>query len=225
MPDRIPSHLADLLAAESSAPREQAWQQFVGQYSRLVFSVAKSLGGTYDESMDRYAFILEQLKRADCKRLRGYTPVAHAKFTTWLVAVCRRLCMDEYRNKYGRARSGSDVIVLQTRRSLAQSLLATRELHAIASPARAADDDLETRELHEQLTRCLDELSPADRLLIKLRFEDGLSAAEIAPVLGIPTAFHVYRRLKPLLARLRVALTHGHPAAQTGGARPLHVAE
>jgi DNA-directed RNA polymerase specialized sigma subunit len=45
-----------------------------------------------------------------------------------------------------------------------------------------------------------------DRLLLKLRFDDGLSAPEIARLLGFPTPFHVYRRLNALYARLRGGL-------------------
>jgi DNA-directed RNA polymerase specialized sigma subunit len=40
-------------------------------------------------------------------------------------------------------------------------------------------------------------------LLLTLRFEDELSAAEIADILGMPSQFHVYRRLKVILAGLK----------------------
>ena len=46
----------------------------------------------------------------------------------------------------------------------------------------------------------------ADRLLIKLRFDDDLSAREIAGLVGLPTPFHVYRRLNALLGQLRRVL-------------------
>jgi hypothetical protein len=42
--------------------------------------------------------------------------------------------------------------------------------------------------------------------LIKLRFDDGLSAAAIAEFMRFPTPFHVYRRLTHVLDALRRAL-------------------
>ena len=53
------------------------------------------------------------------------------------------------------------------------------------------------------LDSVLGTLDPADRLLIKLRFEDDLSAREIALVLQMPSAFHVYRRLAVVYTSLR----------------------
>jgi RNA polymerase sigma factor (sigma-70 family) len=223
MPERLPSDLARLLAADSSAARDGAWHEFVQQHSRLILSVARSLGGSYDAIMDRYAFILEQLRRDDCRRLRAYTPDSRARFTTWLVVVCRRLCMDEHRSKFGRARAGSDVIRLQTRRSLVESLFSTRELEAVAASDPQPDAEWETRSLQDAMQAHLARLDARDRLMIKLRFEDDLSAAAIARVMHIPTPFHVYRRLKQVLTSLRTVLEAG--AAQSQPARPLDIAE
>jgi DNA-directed RNA polymerase specialized sigma subunit len=41
---------------------------------------------------------------------------------------------------------------------------------------------------------------------LRLRFDDELSAQEIAHLLGFSSAFHVYRRVNALLARLRRSL-------------------
>jgi DNA-directed RNA polymerase specialized sigma subunit len=57
------------------------------------------------------------------------------------------------------------------------------------------------------LATALAGLEPRDRLLLKLRFEDNLSAREIAGVLRYQTPFHVYRRINALLATLRTELT------------------
>ena len=61
-------------------------------------------------------------------------------------------------------------------------------------------------ELHHVLEAAVARLAPADRVLLKLRFEDELPAREIAAVLRLPTVFHVYRRLNALLTELRVTL-------------------
>ena len=53
--------------------------------------------------MDGYAHVLERLREHDCRRLRGYAPDGRTKFTTWLVVVARRLCLDFHRHRYGRS--------------------------------------------------------------------------------------------------------------------------
>lgn len=222
MPDQVPSHLARLLEATGDAARDAAWQRFIDEYSRLILSVARSLGGPYDAIMDRYVFTLDHLERDDFRKLRGYCADPRAKFTTWLVVVCRRICLDEHRSKYGRARAGADIIRLQTRRSLTESLASAIDLETIAAPDEPADVALETRERRERLEQCLSRLVPADRLLIRLRFEDDLSAAQIAKVLHMATPFHVYRRLNRLLADLRTALVIG-AGAQKDAARPFNL--
>ena len=52
----------------------------------------------------------------------------------------------------------------------------------------------------------MSDLTPRERLLLALRFEDELSASRIASVLELPTPFHVYRYLNAVLSRLRAAL-------------------
>jgi RNA polymerase sigma factor (sigma-70 family) len=94
-----------------------------------------------------------------------------------------------------------------------QRLARRRLLDLTVSPievAELADDgrdspevQIRTAELHAALDSALAHLAPADRVLLKLRFEDSLSAQEIASALGWPTPFHVYRRLNALYADLR----------------------
>jgi DNA-directed RNA polymerase specialized sigma24 family protein len=61
-------------------------------------------------------------------------------------------------------------------------------------------------ELRDALQRALDTLDPADRLLLRLRFEDGLSVPLVAKALGVASPFPLYRRLEKLLGALREAL-------------------
>jgi RNA polymerase sigma factor (sigma-70 family) len=159
--------------------------------------------------MDGYAYVLEAL-REDCyRRLRAYTPDPRTRFTTWPVVVTRRLLLDHQRRRYGRPRSTDDARRAEhaTRRRLEDLIAAEVDPDRVASPAADSPDaELRRRELAEALRRALDELDPADRLLLALRFEDDRPAREIARIVGLPTVFHVYRRLGTVLAALRRAL-------------------
>jgi RNA polymerase sigma factor (sigma-70 family) len=163
--------------------------------------------------MDGYAYLLEQLRRDDFRRLRGYVDDAATKFTTWLVVVARRMYLDYLRSRYGRppgaGAPGNRARAL--RRQLVDLLV--EELDASGRSDPAAADDPESRlrasELTRALTGALAALEPRDRLLLGLRFDEALPAREIARVMGFPTPFHVYRRLNALLASLRAALQRG----------------
>ena len=201
----FPPELSSLLHADDSTARQAAWQRFVATYSRLLLHTARALHSDYDAAMDGYAYLLEQLQRDDFGRLRAYTPEARSKFTTWLVVVARRICVDRLREKYGR--SGETRAV---RRRLVDLLTDELDPHTTADPSpRNPESELRTRELTRALTGAVSCLEPRDRLLLKLRFEDELSAREIGQLLHFPTPFHVYRRLNGILAELKASLERG----------------
>jgi RNA polymerase sigma factor (sigma-70 family) len=201
----IPAVVERLLAAGRGASREADWSAFVEEYSRLILHVARSQGGTYDAAMDRYAYVLEQLRREDFRRLRGYVADGRGKFTTWLVIVARRLCFDEGRARYGRLR-GADPEIHRQRRNLAELVGDEVELEGIASADAGPEQELRMSELHDELNAALAQLDPSDRLLLRLRLQDEVAVAEIARILSLPSVFHVYRRLNRVLAQLRSAL-------------------
>jgi RNA polymerase sigma factor (sigma-70 family) len=205
-----PFELAALLHARTPSERDTAWERLVANHTGLLLKVARSFGGDRDQVMERYAFILEKCREADFRRLRAFDPAGGAAFSTWLVVIAQRLCHDHHRALYGRRRDASDDPQARDARALRRALVeSVGEPDTERLPA-AADDapDVTTirAERAEILRTALGALTPRERLLLALRFEDDLSAARIAQVLGIPTPFHVYRQLNAVLMRLRAAL-------------------
>jgi DNA-directed RNA polymerase specialized sigma subunit len=80
---------------------------------------------------------------------------------------------------------------------------------ALRDPAEEMDE----RDRRTALRHAVAKLAPGDQLLIRLRFEQGLTAREIAPLLGLPTQFHVYRRLETICGIVRDQLSGGAPSA------------
>jgi len=206
----VPQVLARLLEAADDSARDSAWKAFLAEYSRLLIYVTRRTTPDYDSSMDAYAFVLEKLREHDARRLRGYASDGRGKFTTWLVVVSRRLCLDHHRQRYGRtglAESDEDISARAARRRLVD--LATSDVDNVLA-AHATDDDPDSELRRGELERALDvavtELPAPDRLLLRLRFHDGLSGAEIASLLHFASPFHVYRRLNHLLSGLRQRL-------------------
>jgi RNA polymerase sigma factor (sigma-70 family) len=208
----LPATLLTLLAAEEESQREAAWAEFADQYQRLLIRIARDASSDYDGTMERYAYILEGLRKDDFRRLRQYASDNRGKFTTWMVVVARRLCADYRRAIYGRARRSltGDARVVdrqEARRRLTELVVAELNPQIMADTAQHdAEAVLRRRELSSALSMALSELNTTEQLLLKLRFEDGLPAREIASILGMPTAFHVYRQVTQCLKRLRFAL-------------------
>jgi RNA polymerase sigma factor (sigma-70 family) len=206
-----PSELVALLAARDDAQRDAAWDAFVARYSRLLLLIAREFGGTYDDAMDRYAVILARLREDDFRRLRVWASDRRSALTTWLGVIARRTSLDELRRRYGRRGEANErQEVRQQRRRLAD--LVTEELlpemdspdaHGAVAPAEL---ELRRAELRERLATSVNELPTVDQLLLTLRFRDERTASDIARILGLPTAFHVYRRLGRVASQLRDAL-------------------
>lgn len=107
--DALPAALTRLLDARDPGGEDTAWREFVVTYSTLLLQVARSTATTRDAAMDTYTFVLEQLREQQCRRLRAYVARDGARFSTWLIVVAKRLCVDFHRRRYGRPQGTTDV--------------------------------------------------------------------------------------------------------------------
>jgi len=205
---RLPPVLSKLLApAPDEAARDGVWHAFLAEHDRLLRHVCRSLGGDSDAELDRYTRVLEELRADDFRRLRSFAGDGRGTFTTWLTVVARRVCLDHERSRYGRVSPASDADARSARRRLADLVAVNLDPDQLGAPLTANPvARLEREETRTALLAATSELDPDDRLLLALRFADDRSAREIAEVVGLPSPFHVYRRLNAILARLRVAL-------------------
>jgi RNA polymerase sigma factor (sigma-70 family) len=175
----------------------------------------RALTSDPDAAMDAYTRVLERLREDDCRRLRAYVPDGRSRFTTWLVTVVRRICLDWHRERFGRARAEASTDAREARErrrhlaSFAEDVGMVELGEVIDARSEEGDDPtarLRALELRGALDAALATLPPSDQVLLRLRFDDGLSAQQIAHTLHYPTPFHVYRRINALLARLRELL-------------------
>jgi len=213
VPD-FPPEIASLLEARDEGRREAAWARFVSDHTALLMTACRLLGGDHDAVMDRYLYVLDHLRRDDFRRLRQFVGDGRCKFTTWLVVIVRRLCLDQRRVRYGRVPADSPEAekqdIRRVRRDLALLVSSHDELESLVDQtATDPSADVIAAEQARVLETALDLLETRDRLLLQLRFADALGAAEIARLMAFPSPFHVYRRLNHLFALLRRAL-HRH---------------
>lgn len=202
----LPTKLRNLLEAADDNTREQAWTEFLGAYSRLILFVARRTPGDYDVIMDRYAFVVERLREQSYRRLRTYAADGRGKFTTWLMVVARRLCVDYNRLKHGRSPEHEARDPAPHSRLL-ELVLAPETMERFPDRRASAEEELDRKQILEQLDAAVATLGPSDQLLLALRYRDDRSAREIASLMKLPTPFHVYRLLSRVHDALRRAMT------------------
>jgi RNA polymerase sigma factor for flagellar operon FliA len=93
-----------------------------------------------------------------------------------------------------------------------------------ADPAEAAEADAERGAAEEALARALDALPAADRVVVRLRYWEGLSVADVARGLGVPQK-PLYRTLERALRQMRDELERAGVSRETvravlGGGEP-----
>jgi RNA polymerase sigma factor (sigma-70 family) len=213
--DRMPPEVARLLEAPPGPAADEAWSAFVAAYSGLLLRVSSMFARGYDGTLDRYAFMLDELRRSDCRRLRTFAADGRGRFSTWLAVVARRLCLDHHRQQHGRFRgvvpAGSHRSLTQAaRRGLSNLDGAIHDLSKLPAPLPLdPTDELDERDRRAALRHAVELLPPGDQLLLRLRFEEDLTAREMATALGLPSPFHVYRRLDAIYGMVRATLTPG----------------
>jgi RNA polymerase sigma-70 factor (ECF subfamily) len=149
----------DLIGA-AMAGDTSAFDLLVRQHARQVFRLALRMLGNREDAEDVQQ---ETFVRAH-QRLRSFR--GECSFGTWLYAIASRLCVSARRRR-----------------------AAMREQNIAGDPADrpSLNEDLEQKIVAQdsarRVQRSLLALSPPDRLLIVLRYVEGLSHAEIARVL------------------------------------------
>jgi DNA-directed RNA polymerase specialized sigma24 family protein len=106
--DALPQSLVRVLDARDQPAVDAAWSAFVAEYSGLLLQVARSTTSGHDAAMDAYAFVLDQLRENSGNRLRSFDARSGAQFSTWLLVVARRLCIDFRRRRYGRRQTSHE---------------------------------------------------------------------------------------------------------------------
>lgn len=203
-----PAELSALLDARSAAEVQSAWQHFLHAYSPLILHAARSAAYSYDVGMDSYAYILDKLRADDCARLRAYRADPRSRFSTWLVFIARRMCVDRQREQYGRWKkeniSAANCPERDARRRLTDLVAEDFDLRALEdASAPNPEQSVRQAEIHDALTSAIGSLDQSDQLLLSLRFVDGLSAREIESLERWGTAALVYRRIDQLKMALR----------------------
>lgn len=96
-----------------------------------------------------------------------------SSFSTWLYTIARRVCIKKRTRKLDPAAKEGSIHE------------PAHEAQRVSDPNRAPDDELETKQLERAVERAVDALDPKYREVLILRDIEGLTAPEVAEVLGL----------------------------------------
>ncbi len=144
-----------------------AWRKFVEKYSRFVYTVALKLLGGVDEREDKaatvYTRVFERLQGADFRLLRQFQ--GKCRFNTYLYRMVQSERKELFRKISTESKYRADEDVEEQ---------ASAPFEPVLQPNRIA----------ELVREAIDRLEPEDRLMLLLRYHDGLKLREIAALQG-----------------------------------------
>jgi RNA polymerase sigma-70 factor (ECF subfamily) len=179
---------ADLLARSARGDR-RAFDEIVARYGPVALRVAARMAPDRQSAED-----IAQEAMVRIWRRAGEFDTRRARFTTWLYRIVVNLCIDLSRKPRP---------------------VALPDDFDPVDPSAGAAESVEADERRAALVRAVDELPSGQRAALTLVYDEGLSGAEAAQVLGVSTKA-VERLLARARARLRELLAAGRQRSEVG---------
>jgi len=179
---------ADLLARSARGDR-RAFDEIVTRYGPIALRVAARMAPDRQSAEDIAQEAMVRIWRC-AHEFDGH----RARFTTWLYRIVVNLCIDLRRKPRP---------------------VALPEDFDPVDPSAGAAESVEIDERRAALIRAIDQLPAGQRAVLTLVYDEGLSGAEAARVLGVSTKA-VERLLARARARLRELLVAGRQRSEVG---------
>lgn len=178
-----PSSDEELLAAAREGNAE-ALETLLVRYQPHLYRFGLRMCGNVEDAGDVAQESLISMARA-LRDFRGDSSVS-----SWLYTIARRFCIKKRRrSKFAPSREES------------LDAPGAEGAHRLADPAPSPEQTATNRELAAALSRAIDALDPAQREVLVLRDVEGLSALEVARIVGVSV-----EAVKSRLHRARVAV-------------------
>jgi len=186
---------------------EKAWNELVERFSATVRSAARSASSNEDAAEDLAQSIWAELyglrTRKDGKtasKLAYYS--GRGSLAGWLRAVVAQLAVDSYRKQARLVQADEDGDLDRLARETPMTELQTAAASTGQNPEQVVSNRFAERDMQNALHTAVKELTPEDRLLVKLYYFDNLRLHEAGKVLGVHEAT-ASRRLTKVHTQLR----------------------
>ena len=172
---------------------EEAWSDLVAQFGSTVRSAARSASSNEDAAEDLSQSIwaeLHGLRVRDDGRPSGKIAYYSGRGSLggWLRAVVGQLAIDQHRKSSKLVQTELDTDFDRLARESHQGERSFSTTNVAIDPESALADQRAAGDVESALAQTLSELTPEDRLLVKLYYFDGLRLREAGTVLGVHEA-------------------------------------
>jgi len=194
---RLPESEAALVKLAARC-NDAAFSALVERHRLLLRLTAKRFGETREDQEDLTQEVIARLLDRQKKALQDWRPVA--PFAAYLTTIASRRGI-RFAQERSRLPGRGPMALPEARDPIEDGVIPG----AVAPPSDSPHHHLESAERAELVRRAVEQLSDRDRLLIRLRFFEGLDAVSISRVLGLShgaarkAVFDALRRLERLL--------------------------
>ena len=184
------------LLAKCFAGDREAGEALVRRFSNLVYQavqhtfIVKHVRYTKEDLHDLHNIVFLRLFEEGGKKLRQYQGKNGCSLATWIRLIAVRTVLDHLRKK------GVDSIAFR------DALIALDEVYGLKEDECHGMALLEMAEKERLLREGIQNLSPRDRLFMKLHFDQGLPVAEVAAAMQVSVE-NVYIIKHRAIQRLR----------------------
>ena len=163
--------IAGLLERLRTSDPLPAWEEFLNQYSPVLFQAARACTCDAESATECYLNICEQLALRNFRRLLKFKPAGPASFKTWLQVVARNLCIDWHRKRNGRRRPFKSIQSLSELEFQVYVCRFERGLSAeeTLEHLRPVSPDLDIAQVERAEQRIEDSLSSRQRWMLSTR--------------------------------------------------------
>jgi RNA polymerase sigma-70 factor (ECF subfamily) len=193
------SNQTELKLVESAKSGDRsALERLLVRYQPHIYRFGMKMCGDPEDAKD----VLQETMLAVARNVRDFR--GGSSMTTWLYSIARSFCIKKRRrSKFAPEHEAS-----------LNSVDGQREARAIPDKARGPDEELAGRQIEAALASAIAELAPMYREVLVLRDIEGLTAPEVAEILGVSV-----EAVKSRLHRARVSVRY-HVAPLLGFGEP-----
>ena len=174
----------ETLLGKARAGDRQALEALLERYQPQVYGFGMKMCGNPEDAKD----VLQETLLAMARNIRNFRGTS--SLSTWLYTIARNACLRMHRQSKAAPEPAKSV-----------DIGAATETDGLADPARRADEVLAGKQVERALAQAIGALEPMYREVLMLRDVEGLTAPEVAEVVGVTV-----QAVKSRLHRARLAV-------------------